>query len=224
MKGSSPRAALSEPPQECLGCFGTGAERLSRGIRFILSQGISSFPGCFQALQSCPCLAALLCTCLVFLPFIEFSATLIPDLHTSNHPHHLPLNTILGDLQSCFPRLRNKPATTCNGTPVFAASHGRKRSEFCCQELQRAAEPPSRAGLYLDFPAGRMDTGSVCTSASDVLLEPCGTGEAPLETSLSVSGWSGQDWTLDFCYQIFPTHFNISHWCNLPASLPLPLI
>lgn len=95
-----------------------------------------------------------------------------------------------------LPTVRNKPVTTCNGTPVFAASHGRKRSQFCCQELQRAAEPPCRAGHYLDFPAGRMDTGSVCTSASDVLLEPCGTGEAPLETSLSVSGWSGQGLSL----------------------------
>lgn len=40
----------------------------------------------------------------------------------------------------------------------------------------RAASPPlpsaATAGPYLDLPAGRMDTGSVCTSASDVLLEP----------------------------------------------------
>lgn len=41
--------------------------------------------------------------------------------------------------------------------------------------VERAADPSAANCIhYLDFPAGRIDTGSVCTSASDILLEPCG--------------------------------------------------
>lgn len=75
--------------------------------------------------------------------------------------------------------------------------------------------PAARAGHYLDFPAGRMDTGSVCTSASDILLEPCGTRETPLETFPSLSEWSN----LELCPGLLLP--DVSHWFHLSAFLHL---
>lgn len=83
---------------------------------------------------------------------------------------------------------------------AFADSHGKEKESIPLPGAPRELlSLPSAAtgGHYLDFPAGRMDTGSVCTSASDILLEPCGTRETPLETFPRISEFPFP--SLEFC-------------------------
>lgn len=72
---------------------------------------------------------------------------------------------------------------------AFDGSHVKENNESSVVQVssQGAAHPPAAKCIhYLDFPAGRIDTGSVCTSASDILLEPRPLKKPPNDCLFSI--------------------------------------
>lgn len=111
-----------------------------------------------------------------------------PHLRPSTAPYLKHISWASVELLSTGEEQTNPASDNLQWYPAFASasgvcdSRGREKEAFLLPERKGvipgaprellSLPPAARAGHYLDFPAGRMDTGSVCTSASDILLEP----------------------------------------------------